>query len=312
MYNLTIPENSSSNCYDCIFYSFLKYFKFDYEMYNISYFYTEYYAENGRYIYRSKNSTAFIRDSFGIDIIYYRKKETDNLGEVVRKALEDSPVGIVIDPYYCSWSPFYQKAHYNHALLVVDGKWNDKKYICFDVHYGTAGYIEVDFDVLDKYCISYFLFSFSRVNEIKLPWLISNMSSTIKSFNYDTSLKIEQLLSYFRQNSRDALFPGGASGIETSVPLINLMWIAEDKKHFPIALKSIENRLQKDIFRPIYELASVSERSFTILKSMLMKYAITGVLRENSLRNIITQIYETDVLTIESMKNILGDMKWNL
>lgn len=45
---------------------------------------------------------------------------------------------------------------------------------------------------------------------------------------------------------------------------------------------------------------------------MLMKYAITGVLRENSLRSIITQIYETDVLTIESMKNILGDMKWNL
>lgn len=312
MYNLTIPENSSSNCYDCIFYSFLKYFKFDYEMYNISYFYTEYYSENGRYIYRGKNCIDFIRDCYGVDINYYSKTKTDNLSEIVMKALEHSPVGIAIDPYHCSWSPFYQKAHYTHALLIVDVNWNDKKYIFFDVHYGKAGYIEVDFDVLDKYCIRYFIFCFSKGNEVKLPLFISHIYSTINSFNYNSAMKSEQLLSYFTQNDREVLFHGGVSGIETSVPLINLMWIAEDKKHFPIALKSIENRLQKDIFRPIYELASISERSFTILKSMLMKYAITGVLRENSLRNIITQIYETDVLTIESMKNILGDIKWNL
>ncbi len=308
MYDITIPENSSSNCFDCIFYSFLKYFHFDYEIYNLAYFYTEYYSENAGEIYRGKNSIDFIRNFFGVDITYHRRDDSDHLCEIVRKALNQSPVGISIDPYYCHWSPFYKKAHYTHALLIVDVNWRNKKYICFDVYYNTLGYVEADFDVLDEYCKMYFLFCINGAKKVMPEQIISHIGRTVESFNYDLEAKSERFLMYFKRMDSETLFP---SGVETSVPLINLMWIAEDKKHFPIALKYIGNKLQRDVFAPIYDMASLSGQSFTLLKSMLIKYAITGVLRESSLQNTIRQIYSADALTIDKMKDLMRSIKWN-
>jgi hypothetical protein len=190
-------------------------------------------------------------------------------------------------------------------FLIVGINCGEKRYTCFDVHYNSTGYVEIDFDTVRQNYIRYFIFHFEKVTEINPEFVITRLKSISNSFDIDKDKKKARLLHYFMSSSREALFP---VNIETSIPLINLMWIAEDKRHFPIALKCIENKLGKEVFSPVYELAAASGQSFTHLKSLLIRYAMTGILKEDGLKNLIDKIFDTDELMIERIKNILSDI----
>ena len=303
MYNLTLPENCSSNCFDGVIYSTLKYFNLDYEIYNIKYLYTDYYDIQTNKIYRGNYPVDILRYIYFIDISFKDRRNSDGLVKIVSDLLNKASVGIVIDPYYCHWSPFYQKAHYTHVLLIVDIDFNNSKYVCFDVHYNSTGYIKVDFDVINNNYIRYFTFDLKDIIEIRPEVIIDSIKSLVDNFNYNIDSKKAELFNYITQTDRDVLFP---EGIETSKMLINLMWIAEDKKHSKILFKYLENRTDKYDFVHIYELLSASEQRFTFLKTILIKYAMTGVLKEESLKNTTNKIFDTDVLMINELKNILG------
>jgi len=304
MYNITIPENSSSSCIDNVFYSFLKYSNFDYEAYNINYFYTDYYNDKIHRICRGKFHENILKDIYDIDLVFKNRDELSNLFEIICRSLNNRPVGIIIDPYYCYWSPFYGKAHFIHMILIVGIDYENKKYICFDVHFNAVGYVKVDFDIINKNFERYFTFNFKEANEVKIELLIEEIKVLLDSFDDNLDLKKTELIDYFLMNDRGALFP---ENLELSIPLINIMWIAEDKKNFPIALKYIENKLKRTVFSSVYELLSMSQQNFLLLKSMLIKYAIIGIMKEGNLRDIVSQIFDTDALMVERMKSILGD-----
>lgn len=312
MYNITFPDNSSSNCFDSVIYSLLKYYDFEYEAYNIEYFYTDYYREpfnknnTAHGIFRGKTHANILKDIYDADLIFGDGNETDRIFETICNILIDRPVGITIDPYYCHWSPFYQKSHYGHMILIVDIDYCNKKYICFDVHFKSFGYIEVDFDVIHKNYEQYFIFDFNEVNGIKLESMINKIGFLLDNFDDNLAIKKTEMINYFAMSDKKALFP---DNLETSVPLINLMWIAEDKKHFSIALRYIENKIKKVVFSSIYELLLTSEKNFVLLKSILIKYAMTGVLRENNLITIINRIFDTDALIVEQMNSIIKEIK---
>ena len=311
MHNIILPEDTSSNCFDSIVYALLKYYNFDYEAYNIKYFYTDYYRilpNNIIYsICRGKSYKNILKDVYDIDFSYKDKHESIDLPDIVHNSLKNNPVGISVDPYYCHWSPFYHKAHYSHMILIVDIDYCDKKYVCFDVHYNSCGYVKIDFDVINENFEDYFIFYFGEVKEVKPELLIDNVRISLDNFDNNLDAKKAELIDYFIMNDRKMLFP---QNLEASIPLINLMWIVEDKKHFPIALRYIEDKIQKSVFSSIYRLFSVSERKFLLLKSVLMKYAISGVLREETLRSIINQVFDTDALIVEQMKTIVEEMKY--
>lgn len=310
MYNITLPENSSSNCFDSVIYSLLKYYNFDYEAYNIDYFYTDYYrilSNNIIYsICRGNSHANILKDIYDVDLVFEDRNESSNLFEIICNLLKNRPIGITIDPYYCHWSPFYQKTHYSHIILIVDIDYYDKKYVCFDVHFNSVDYVKVDFDVINKNYNRYFIFDFNEVNELRIELAINKINIVLDNFNDNLDIKKAEMADYFMMNDKKMLFP---ENIETSIPLINLMWIAEDKKHFQIALKYIENKIQKSLFPSIYELLSISERNFLLLKSVLIKYVMTGVLREDKLKSIINQIFDTDAIVVDKMKHILKEIE---
>lgn len=303
MYNLTLPENCSSNCFDSIIYSALKYFNFDYEVYNIKYLYTNYFSNNIQTIVRGYSPEFVLKDIYNIDLLYKYKDDSDNLLEIVTDLLNNYPVNIIVDPYYCYWSPFYQKTHWSHILLIVDVDYINKQYVCFDVHYNSRGYIRVDFDVINNHVIRYFIIDFGEVKKIKPEFIVDKMNIIIDDFDDNIDSKKAELLSYLTHNDRDSLFP---EGIETSTMLICLMWIAEDKNNAQHLLEYIEANISSYNFSKVYELLLKSKQNFSLLKFTLMRYATTGILKEYNLKNIIDQIFDTDVLMINELKNILG------
>ena len=305
MYNITIPQNSSSNCYDTIFYSLLKYYNFEYEAYNIEYFYTDYYDNMYSNICRGKFHVNSLKDIYNIDLIFTHRNESCDLYKIVRNSLDTKPIGIIIDPYHCYWSPFFQQAHFFHMVLIVGIDYCNKQYICFDVHYGSTGYMKVDFDVINNNFMKYFIIDFKEVNRIQPELIINKINASVNNFDYNIDSKKVNLLNYFRTSDRETLFP---NGIKTSIMLINIMWIAEDKKNSRILFKYIEDKINKNVFSYINELLSISEQKFILLKTTLIKYAITGVLNYENLKNIIDKIYDIDLLIINQMKNVLGDI----
>ncbi len=302
-YPLIIPEDSSSNCYDCLCYSLLKYYHFDYKAYNIKYFYTEYLSQDMPFICRNIPLDDYSNSIVWISVNdYYKKEDTISLVSVVEEKIQEGPIGIEIDPYYCWWSPFYQKEHFSHKLLIIGINHTKCKFICFDVYFTKFGYIEVDFNILEDNYQSYFMFNLPNPQPVPIKVLLQYLTYMLENFNVNLTQKKESMLHIFTENSRQSLFPGE---IASSILLVNLMWIAEDKKHFPIALRYLEERLHKNVFDAVYEPLRTSEQAFTLLRFSLMKYAMTGVLREADLKKRINQIYDTDAIIVEKLRDSL-------
>lgn len=308
MNQIIIPENSSSNCSDCVIYSLLKYYSLDYEAYNIKYFYTDYYIlfpKNPIYfIQRGKVCGKVLKDIYNIELTYTNRNISTDLFEIVTKSLKRRKlVGVDIDPYFCHWSPFYTKTHYSHTVLIIDIDYQKKEYICFDVYFNTVGYVKVNFDIINNNYERYFIFDFIDQNEIELESMINTINLSLERFNHRSNFQTSEIINIIKNNRREMLF---SENIETSIPLINLMWIAEDKRHFPIALKYIEKRINKSVFSSIYELLSNSERSILFLKTILMKYALSNVLNEDKIKGTIDQIFDMDALIVNQMRNVLN------
>ena len=56
MHGIKLAENCSSDCFDSIAYSILKYRSLDYEAYNIKYFYTNYFCAENNCLIRGENA----------------------------------------------------------------------------------------------------------------------------------------------------------------------------------------------------------------------------------------------------------------
>lgn len=300
MYKMMIPNDCSSNCFDCVLYSFLKHFNYDYELYNVKFFYTDYYDESCQCIHRKTSTFDMLNELFGIDIIFH--KDISDLKYIAEALLNNGPIGIYIDPFYCEWSPFFKTAHYTHVLLIVGIDRQEHKFICLDVYYPKAGYTKVDIDELTAKSEEYFTFHMNDAPSISTEMIISLLSKTVNQFVNNLTEKKEQFFNYLTEDARESL---PSSKIETSALLINLMWIAEDKKHFPIVFRRLENMLQQSIFPQVYELAAVAERNFTQLRLMLIKYAITNRMSEANIKNIIGRIYDIDTVMIEYVDKII-------
>ena len=313
MFKITIPENSSSNCFDCVIYSLLKYFGFDYKAYNIKYFYTDYFDsslnDSNYYLRRGESceKILILKDIYNIDLIITKKNKDIDLFEIINNTIKNKPIAVTIDPYYCYWSPFYNKTHNYHVILIVDIDYEEKKYICFDVHFNTVGYVKIDFDIINNNFKCYYIFNFNSQNEIKLDAMIKIINLPLNIFDRDLDLKKSEMINCLTMNESKLISP---DYLETSMSLINLMWIAEDKKHFSIFLKYIEKKIEKPVFSSIYKLLSSSEKSFLLAKSILTKYAITGRLKENELRSIIDQIIDIDALTVDQIINVFKEIDY--
>lgn len=300
MYEITFANDCSSNCFDCIMYSYLKYFNYDYEMYNTKYFYTKYYSDEFPHIGRYTSKSNILNEFFGVDII--RHNDIYNLKYCADALLSKGPIGIFIDPYYCEWSPFFKKAHFTHVFLIVDIDRQEHKFICFDVYYPKTGYTKVDIDELILISEEYFTFCVNNIPSISVEMLISHLSKTVYQFDSNLTKNKKQFFYYLTEDACGSL---ASSQIETSILLIKLMWIAEDKKHFPIVFRRLEAMLQQSIFPQVYEFANISERNFIQLRLMLMKYAMTNRLSEANIKNIIGQIYDIDALMMEYVDKVI-------
>lgn len=305
MYDLKIPYNSSSDCFDSIVSSVLKYYGLAHEAYNIKYFYTNYCCPSNNHIIRGTPKKDILKELYNINLISVDKNESLDLSKNIKDLLNNTPIGIFIDPYYLSWSPFYKKTHFSHCLLVVDIDYENQEYVCFDVYFDKVGYVKVNIETILKHYTSYFIFDLEKVKKVEMSLLFNIINDSLNSYDSNVTDKTSKFFNLFIANSKEVL---SCDDLETSASLICLMWIAEDKKHFSTALRYIEREMKINIFSPLYPLLLSSNNLFSILRSMLVKYAMTGILKREKLKSIIEQIYIIDDLFVQQLKTIFKEV----
>lgn len=303
-----MPDNCSSDCYDGVWYSLLKYYEFDYEIYNIKYLYPKYYIVNNDKIFFKRQENVcgdILKDIYDIDVSFIDRSEATDLINIAEKTIKNKPIGVFVDPYYCSWSTFYRKAHYNHIILIVDIDYINYKYICFDIYYNSVGYVKMDIDILQKYYSKYFVFEYKKINIINFDLLINKTNKIIDCFHQNQDYDIDRI-TYILSN---CIADFSVSTLRTNTTLVNLQKISEDRINFSIFLRRL-GRLKKSFsFSDVYDLLNLSNQELLILKSLLTKFIIKKKMKEDEMRMVLKRIYEVDKLLIETLGTRINELR---
>lgn len=296
MWKLDFINSISHSCMEAITVPILKSMNSPYHLFNTIYFYTHYFDDYSKRLRRNKFED-FVEKLFGLKMnIIDFKNNCDSFLDIIFSEINKFPVGVMVDPYYCYWTNFYQKDHWSHALLIVDVN-NKKIFTCFDVHYPSKGYIYLSAKQLETMADKFIFFIYKERNHNFISVAVEQIQDQINQYNKkDLIDERDSLIKYLTLESKSLEIT--TSDIEVSKDLMGLMWIAEDKKNFTVSMKYIEKQNNESIFYDVYHLFDESNQLFLMLKSLMMKYAISGVLKKEKLESIIYNIYALDEIAV--------------
>lgn len=303
MWTVEFLETASSNCVDNMMASMTRLMCEHHQLYNIKYFYLKYFYSSRKTISRT-SSYEFIDNVLGMKFENIKIKDLDiNLGEAINANINISPVGVMLDPYDCYWSPFYKKNHWYHMVLILDINGNDKNLTCFDAYYPTMGYISIPLNDLEAIANRIVTFEFKHPTHNYVDLSIEYIKNAIK--NYDTKSSESEMADFsdFIKNEVKPTEISQDGDFTTSKLLIQLSWVVEDRNNFISGLRYLENLSGKHIFDKVYPLLEHSYKQFMLLKTILMKYSVTQKMNNKKIDSIIQDIYRTDMLIIFNLQN---------
>ena len=97
------------------------------------------------------------------------------------------------------------------------------------------------------------------------------------------------------------------NGMEPSLLLLEMTWVAEDKKNLLVALKYLDSMLNIPVFEPVYESLEFVEKQISLLKNLLIKYVVTNIKNDEKIKRTIENIYQTDNEIIYKLYSVLND-----
>ncbi len=306
-WNLDLSEMNTFNCYDSLITVLLKRFGFEHQLMDIDAFSSSHFGFNEKkegYIARRIHCNDILKDLYQTTIDSIDIHVIHDMHLIISKELMSCPVGLTADPYDCHWSPLFKKVHFSHLLLIADIDYVNKCYVCVDIYYQTMGEIKIFFNEIEKLCEQVLIFHFpEKISDIHYrAW---NYLMKVNHIPDEETHEIEKnsMIDYLLSLTPDCV--GMPNDLNTSLLLMNFMWIAEDKKNFMMGLKYLECRIGGPLFETVYVLIEKVVYSVLLLKSLFMKYVITRNLKEEKVKTIVTDIYRLNREIAIEMNNVL-------
>lgn len=316
-WNIKIHTNNFSDCFDCIIEALV-----------------EFYGYDSRFLLLGCFSTALIDDSYcsintdftenitrGISIYkvaeeLFGMKMRDipyndtNLSSVIFEVVKKHPIIVEVDSFFCEWSEFYQKNHWIHDFIIVDIDEKDGICYCRDIYCFDEKLIIVPVNELEKMVDELFILCFENQAIIGKERIFSFLQS-----KYETSLQViggfPHKKRYLSVNGLKVESIGNPECLQTSIVLIKLLWMAEDKKRFSNGLRFINTYfdLQLDLSK-ITELLLVAEEEIMVLKNALIRFCITKKLKGDSIENMLLNIEKVNWNILIEFERILNQGNW--
>lgn len=234
--------------------------------------------------------------------IEYLSFDSENIHKIINKELSENIISVEMDPYYCEWSDFYQKSHWMHDIIIVDILKSQKMYQCVDIYYPTNKYIYISFSKMEELCDELFIIHINK----KVTPSIKEIASYMKRYIY-----ISPIDSYVQENILIQLFIkdlknenlGEVQNLRSSILLIKLTWIAEDKINFLEGLKYLEDLYDlKGIFSEMYKPLDILVNKIIILKNNIIKFSISGQIPHVFVECLLKDIIQLNDICLETLK----------
>ncbi|OPX45136.1 hypothetical protein CLHUN_10230 [Ruminiclostridium hungatei] len=312
MWNINLDNLEGNFCFDSMILALLKHYGLESKLYLLKKYYSSYISGSGPLAERLKISdetvsAKVLRELIGVELKYRGKKDISDIYSFLISELEKYPVGVFADPFYCSWTPLYKKAHFNHYFLILDIDSRRKHCTCADIYYPGTGLISMPVDELldlGKWFVS---FEAGPPPELTKGEVFRFMNETLfigheESIN-DERLSFMKLLEEKFELSSEI---GDISNADTSKLLLKLKIIAGDKNAFIQGLQYVEKKFGLSGLDNVCTDLLASADKFEFLKGFLIKSTIKNRLDMDKLKQIINSIYDLDISITNAMQKILS------
>lgn len=241
-----------------------------------------------------------------------------NIHAIIKNEIATQPVGFWVDPFECEWTPSFKEYHFSHFVLIVDVNQTEQTYRCVDIYFPKIGFFDLSFEEVTKLCR--YLDVFGYIGEPvmdkeglvellanHLPSINEIESSRDKALEYFLGLDLERIrkVALIPDNKAEAAIISTKDQIEVSRFLTMFGYLSDCKKSFMKAMEQIA------IFFPAFEFGEMDSLlnenavKYALLRSMVMKYAITGKMNTNKIKKIIADIYDVDVRILKILMHLL-------
>lgn len=206
MHNCSVPKHIDQvpSCFDDIIATICSYYKLNYiPMFAQSYSfeYSDDYEIYYKSIYTTNIESELLYNCSGVSYKFFRFENTSALLDIIYDELiNNRPVAIHFDAYYCHWDQFYGVLHNNHMVMVTGFDMDNEKIFVCDSWFDTQAWI--DFNVLNTVCKYYVLFAFDKPRNHIFDdyYMIENLQKSIcrniqsvfeniRRFGYDFLIK---------------------------------------------------------------------------------------------------------------------------
>lgn len=312
MWNINLDNPEGSFCFDSMMLALLKHYGLESKLYLLKKYYSSYISGSGLLAERLKISdetvsVKVLRELIGVELKYREKKDISDIYSFLVSELEKYPVGVFADPFYCSWTPLYNKAHFNHYFLILHIDNRSRHCTCGDIYYPGTGLISIPVDELLELGKWFVSAEPGPPPDLTKEAVFSVMNETI-FIDHEEAINEERLtfMKLLEENFDISAEIGDISNADTSKLLLKLKIIAEDKYSFIQGLQYVEKKFGPSGFQNVCTDILASADKFEFLKGFLIKSTIKNRLDMDKLKQIINNIYDLDISITNAMKKLLS------
>jgi hypothetical protein len=295
-------RNINENCYDDIITSLLRYWGEDESLFYLSSFYTHYVSKDdvGISVMRSNEwlQDYVLKNIYGVHktfVAYSERKLCDTM-----KCKNTKAVCVVVDPYDCYWTPFYNQSHFEHVCLVVEVNLKEQFCVVIDSYCEENNQIKLRFMELDLMVKNLVIFEYKHQEANHRPSNYLSVLDKVLRHNLteikDEARHLKECLLRFVSTQKEQ------SNYRTQPYLITLNWFYNDKIHFASVLSKLDMLHFSGQFIQACELLLEAARTIEIVKNSLLKASLTGKIDMAKINEHIDRLYAIDRNVIDEIK----------
>jgi len=242
----------------------------------------------------------------------------ENMHDIIKSVITTHPVGLWVDPFYCAWTPSFKEYHFSHFILIIGIDDSNRKYKCVDIYFPQIGFFDLTFEEVTDLCKYLDVLGYvgeqikdknGLLNILKnhLPSINDVESSRSKALDYFLGLDFNRIkeVALIPDKEVDASTISTRDQIEVSRFLTMFGYLSDCKKSFLKAIKEISIFFPSFEFDEIFSLLNQNAIKYSLLRGMVIKYAITGKMDTDKIEKKIVDIYELDERILEILMCLL-------
>lgn len=309
MWGIASVTDKKYSCEQALLVSYANFLKRDYQMILADSWGFDYYEKGS---IGEKLSPGYRKSRYsnyekfhGIKVNNANISSKDELKEFVYSNINNTPIMIDFDTYYCEWNKLYQKKSVFHRLLII-GVFDKNKFACID-HY-SSNYVIVDISTLPAWSGAASTFTVNELYDVPQFVFLDEIQKHSR-YLIETSMldKLREFFLDLQFNTKVSYGEYDANSPSESLILINLDRIINQRCCFKEYLEYlIRIGILKEKNRDLIEIFNEMSLKYNLLKMVIAKELVQKRL-DNKTR-LIEEVWNLEHKALQAFSYVSSNL----